>query len=312
MNKTYISMYHYVRPIANSKYKNIKGLELDLFKAQVQFFLENKFSFITSKDIINNNIPNQGVLLTFDDGYIDHYKHVFPLLKKNNIKGIFSMPAKIIKEKKVLDVNKIHYILACSKVEELLMSLNGKLDFYRGREFDFPENSELYNEWAKPNVFDSADVIYIKRVLQVALPERLREMIVDDLFREYVTDDEPSFVDSLYLNYSQVREMKDAGMEFAYHGYDHRWLNKLTKEQIQEDIDKAQEVFDGIFSDGWGAAYPYGGYNDDLIHELKIRGAKYGLTTDFNVYNPDVDDIFRIPRLDTNDFPPKSNNYIKY
>lgn len=312
MKKVYISMYHYVRPIKNSKYSNIKGLELDYFNEQLQFFKNVKCNYITSRNIIDGSIPENAVLLTFDDGYIDHYRYVYPRLKANNISGVFSMPGKILREKKVLDVNKIHYVLACTKEKELLITLNKKLDYYRGTEFDYPTNSELYEIWGKPNEFDSADVIYIKRVLQVALPEKLRGIIVNDLFKEIVTNNESDFVEKLYMSYDQVKEMKNNGMEFAYHGYDHNWLNHLSVDQMQEDIDNALEVFDGIFCDGWGTAYPYGGYNEELIKELKVRGAKFGLTTKFNVYNPDEHDIFEIPRLDTNDFPPKSNNYLNY
>ena len=34
----YIIMYHYVRPIKNSEYPNLKGLELKDFKNQINFF----------------------------------------------------------------------------------------------------------------------------------------------------------------------------------------------------------------------------------------------------------------------------------
>ena len=36
-----IVMYHYVRPIKGSKHPNIKGLELENFKKQINFFLKN-------------------------------------------------------------------------------------------------------------------------------------------------------------------------------------------------------------------------------------------------------------------------------
>ena len=34
-------MYHYVRSVANSSYPNIKGLEVDGFKRQLDYFQEN-------------------------------------------------------------------------------------------------------------------------------------------------------------------------------------------------------------------------------------------------------------------------------
>ena len=43
--------------------------------------------------------------LTFDDGYKDHYKYVFPTLVKEKIRGFFYPPVNIFKGD-VLNVNK--------------------------------------------------------------------------------------------------------------------------------------------------------------------------------------------------------------
>ena len=37
-NSLYISMYHYVRDLKNSRYPDIKGLDVDLFYEQMMFF----------------------------------------------------------------------------------------------------------------------------------------------------------------------------------------------------------------------------------------------------------------------------------
>lgn len=50
------------------------------------------------KKIINNSI-----LLTFDDGYFDNYKYVFPLLKKYNIKATIFLNTLYIKDKREND-----------------------------------------------------------------------------------------------------------------------------------------------------------------------------------------------------------------
>ena len=97
----YVIMYHYVRKIGASRYPEIKGLELDFFRKQIQFFQTNKFQFVTLEDVIEGKITERSVLLTFDDGYIDHYINVFQILRENIIYGVFSMPGKILREKKV-------------------------------------------------------------------------------------------------------------------------------------------------------------------------------------------------------------------
>ena len=72
-----IIMYHYVRPIKKSKYPNIKGLEIKDFIKQLKYF-KNKYFFLSSNEIIdimqkNLEFPKNGIWLTFDDGFKDHY-----------------------------------------------------------------------------------------------------------------------------------------------------------------------------------------------------------------------------------------------
>ncbi len=309
----YIIMYHYVRSIAKSRYPGIKGLELEFFRQQLEFLRSGGYQFVCMEDVLDGNIKKNSVLLTFDDGYIDHYTNVFPFLHREGIPGFFSMPGKIIREKKVLDVNKIHFILASAPVEKIKAMVFERLDYYRGAEFDIPLNRELYGTLAKASRFDSGDVIFIKRLLQAELTERLRNMITEELFQEFVGLCEDAFVDELYMNMDQVRMMKREGMEFGIHGYDHYWMNRLKKEELREDIGAALNVFGDVVNGGrWVCCYPYGSYSDEVINQVLEMGAVAGLSTDVGTYIPGEHDIFRIPRLDTNDFPPKSGEYKKY
>lgn len=313
--KIYIIMYHYIRNLKLSRYPEIKGLDLKLFKQQIEF-LKSKFEFITIDDLLNNKCSSktdrEGVLLTFDDGYIDHYTNVFPILKENNIQGFFSMPGKILKEGKVLDVNKIHFILASASIEKIKEDVFERLNYYRGKEYEIPANEELYKKLALANRFDSKDTIFVKRLLQAELEEELRNKITDELFQKYVTPNEEAFTQELYMSMDQIKFMKQQGMAFGIHGYDHYWMNRLTKEKLTEDVTKAMEVFEEVIEKNhWICCYPYGSYSDNVIEQIKQMGAVAGLSTDVSYYEPDRHDLFKIPRLDTNDFPPKSDGYLK-
>ena len=55
--------------------------------------------------------------------------------------------------------------------------------------------------------------------------------------------------------------------------------------------------------------YPYGNRSSAVIEFIKKKGAVIELTTDVRVVDLSNDNQFENPRLDTNDFPPKSNNY---
>ena len=66
---------------------------------------------------------NKNCVLTFDDGYRDHYDFVFETLVKNNIKGAFYPPVDVVLSNKLLDVNKIHIILASADENKIFERL---------------------------------------------------------------------------------------------------------------------------------------------------------------------------------------------
>ena len=263
----YVIMYHYVRKLKGSRYSGIKGLELDFFRKQLAFLLQNGFRFVTLEDILQGRtLSSESVLMTFDDGYIDHYLNVFPLLEQNGIYGVFSMPGKILRERKILDVNKIHFILAEADVQVVKAKLFQKLDAYRSTEFSYASNQDLYKKLAIPGRYDGKDTIFVKRILQAELPERLRNMICDELFRELVADQESAFVDELYMSMDQIWTMRRHGMAFAVHGYDHYWMDRLSEQELRNDLTNALDVFDGIIdADSWTNCYPYGACTDNVI-----------------------------------------------
>ena len=96
MKKLTVVMYHYVRRLTASRYPDIKGLELHAFQSQLNYFKKN-YSFITMEDCVDAlqsnalvDLPENAILLTFDDAYIDHYINVFPILDDMGIQGTFS------------------------------------------------------------------------------------------------------------------------------------------------------------------------------------------------------------------------------
>ena len=319
MSKVNIIMYHYVRSIAGSRYPGIKGLETGDFIKQLDFLKENGFSFIRMEELIASYqesyvLPEKAVLLTFDDAYRDHFTEVFPILHERGIQGSFFVPGEVVDRKVVLPVNKIHFILAVENdhhhlKEELLKML----DQHRGREFDIPENGDLLKEYEKPGKFDDPETVFVKKMLQFVLPERLRDMLLESLFDKIVDVPEKVLWDELYLKDYQIKAMKKSGMFFGAHGYHHYHLGEAGHDEMKEDIIKGLQVIDScIDRDSWVMNYPYGSYNDDVLQVIRSLGAKLAITTKVGVNDTKKDDAFHICRLNTNDFPPKSDKYLNY
>lgn len=315
--KLYISMYHYTRDFIHSRYPDIKGLDVKLFKEQLDFFRDS-CNVVTMEQVIDaieglSSLPERAVLLTFDDGYIDNFTFAFPLLEEYGFQGSFFIPGKTFATHQLLDVNKIHYILAGADIKKLVLDVKERMDHYRGHEFDYPSNDELWNQYAVDERFDNKNIVFVKRVLQKVLPEYIRNQIISDLFEKYVGVSEEQLAYELYMTSDQIRVLKRHGMFIGLHGYDHYWLGNMPVEKMHEDVSKAMETMDEFINcKKWVMNYPYGSFNDKVIEYIRTKGACIGLTTEVRAAEIGKDDELKLPRLDCNDFPPKSENYKKW
>jgi peptidoglycan/xylan/chitin deacetylase (PgdA/CDA1 family) len=309
-NAVTIIMYHFVRNLRNSRYPEIKGLECFDFIEQIEY-IRRFYTVISMEELIaaaspgGGRLPSKALLLTFDDGYIDHFTNVFPVLDKYGIQGSFFPPAKAIMKHKVLDVNKIHFILA-SVVDKtrIIQTIFAEI---KGNQFEYSlEPPETYYErLALQGRYDSAEVVFIKRILQKGLPEELRAKIVGKLFAEFVTRDEEAFARELYMSVDQLDCMRRNGMFIGSHGYDHYWLDSLPKDEQEREIDLSLEFLGSIGCDleKWVMCYPYGGYNRSLLSLLGMKGCRIGLSVNVGVADLERENPLTLSRLDTNDLP---------
>lgn len=317
-NKLTVVMYHYVRDLKNSRYPGIKGCDVCSFQEQIQYIIRH-YNPVTVEQVLyarynGKDLPEKAVLLTFDDAYADHFTNVFPILYHEHIQGVFFPPVKAVTEHTVLDVNKVHFILALTpreKMPQLLGELQLMVDKKR-TEYNLEPFDSYFERLAVANRFDTKETVFVKRLLQVALPEELRRTIAHELFEKTVGMDEAMFSRELYMSIDQIKCMVDCGMHVGSHGYDHYWLGSLSKEKQEFEIAKSIEFIEMVGGDinNWTIGYPYGDYNDDTIALLKRHGCRMAFTTRVAVADFDEDDadaLFKIPRLDVNDLPKDAN-----
>ena len=311
-----IVMYHYVRDLRRSRFPDIKGLSSEEFEEQVRY-IKSHYNVISGYDLMDavsdgSPLPPKPLMLTFDDGYIDHFTEVFPVLEREKLSGCVFPPAKCILEHRVLDVNKIHFILAAVADKNLLVSKI--FERIRESESDLGLRSceEYWEALGKPNRWDPPEVAFCKRILQRELPVELRQAIVDELFGLYVTGDEANFARELYMTPDQIAFLQQRGMCIGSHGYDHCWLNRLTERQQEDEIDKSLSFLSALGVDitRWIMCYPYGAYNDSLLSILRSRNCVAGLTTEVGLADLKRHDPLTLPRINTNDLPKSANGAL--
>lgn len=308
-NPLTIVMYHYVRPIADSAYPGIKGLELADFEGQLDY-LQRHYRIVSPAEVAgclkgDAPLPARALMLTFDDGYRDHIRHAFPSLRRRGLPAAFFAPMEAIVHRKMLDVNRIHYVLAATADRDALgLEIETMIEDARG-EFELGTVAAYRSELRKPYFFDDAATGYVKRLLQHALPERLRGRIAERLFASHVSADERAFADDLYMDARDLRELAGAGMEVGGHGHRHYWLGRLDAAGQAEDVGACLAALEasGLAKPDFWFCYPYGSYDPHTLRILRERGCAGAVTTDFGIAECIPGNALELKRLDTNDLP---------
>ncbi len=119
-----IVMYHQVKS-SNFGKDVISPKE---FENDLQYLYENHYNTITMSELIdyvynNKPLPENPIMLTFDDGYLSTYKYAFPLLKKYNYKIVLSIIGKSTDDfTRVHDENIEYSHLSWDRINEMLDS----------------------------------------------------------------------------------------------------------------------------------------------------------------------------------------------
>lgn len=121
-----VLMYHRVIENMNEAGKTGIYITKEIFEKHLAYLKKNNYTTITFKELANIDITDKNkkyIILTFDDGYEDNYKVLFPLLKKYDFKCVIflvsdleynewdfnntgDMKLALLKEKQLLEMQK--------------------------------------------------------------------------------------------------------------------------------------------------------------------------------------------------------------
>ena len=306
-----IITYHYVRELTGSPFSDLKVLDTAVFRGQLDH-IQRYYRPVSVDRVMaalrekTPRLPRNAVLLTFDDGLKEHRDTVCPLLLERGMTGAFFPSVKPVRDKCVLGVHKIQFVLASFK--EKVSLVRGLMDLVdEDRDFFGLETNDIYwKRWARRGNYDSPETAFVKRMLQIGLPEAARRRTVDRLFRRFVTEDEAAFSEELYMGVPDMKEIIAAGMTIGGHGFQHDWLGTLAPEQQEREIDLSLDLLRGlgVTRDGWCFCYPHGDYDDHVLRLLREKNCMLGFTAlRHKIADLGQDDPLVLPRLDTNDLP---------
>lgn len=88
-----VFLYHYVEYVRNDPGKQNLNIPPNILMSQIETLKDAGYTFITPDELTSaligkNNLPKKLAMLSFDDGYMDFYTDVLPILEKEKVKAV--------------------------------------------------------------------------------------------------------------------------------------------------------------------------------------------------------------------------------
>jgi peptidoglycan/xylan/chitin deacetylase (PgdA/CDA1 family) len=211
------------------------------------------------------------VALTMDDGYKDNRVALLPLLQELGI------PATIYVESAPLDDDRVNwshkYFAALART-----SPEGFATRYLAASKDEVTRAKLANIVAG----GEREVYLMKRVLKYDADPADRDRTIDELFLD-LGGDAAELRRTLYMDWDDVRDLHEAGIEIGGHTVHHHVLATLdADDQRREVADGRASIQRALGSRAVSFAYPFGrswDWNQDSITAARDAGFENAVTT---------------------------------
>ncbi|MEZ4774553.1 MAG: polysaccharide deacetylase family protein [Bacteroidia bacterium] len=296
--------YHYIRDSFEAPFPAIFGQTPEEFENQLRT-LGQQGEFVGQEDILNHlvhgkSLPEKSVLITFDDGLKEQYTRALPILERLGIPVVFYANARPLVEPRVLNVHKIHLLRSQVAPEELTQKIVEAIE----KQQIAVDTQKLESQATLTYRYDSEDNARIKYLLNFVLDFREREILMDDLFRQYFGEAEAAIHQNLYMDAAEIREVAEKGY-LGCHSYEHLPVGLLGKNALQKDISLSKTILEQAAGKPvYSFSYPYGSAEacQNVKNTLRQNHFQFAFTME-RAINHQIGDPFYLSRFDTNDVP---------
>jgi len=308
-------MYHYVRR-CSTDFPFLRFLDFEDFKKQLDVFqAEYHFpsraeveSFFASGDagVLCATKPN--MVLTFDDGLLDHYQFVLPELRRRGLWGIFYINTQPIEEFRMIETHVVQALLGRYGGQGVLDRLRPLLS-EAALNPDYVEQfkGKVYQPSKQTN--DEATT-ECKTLINYFLKPEARTELLEKLMDEMFPEGGSGLCKAWYMNCDQLVAMQHAGMWLGSHTISHRPMSLLSPEAQQSQIADSFAVLERIVgtANPRTFCFPYGGaasYTSDSLRLLNENDCLMSLDVEDGDIDLETASARRqnLPRFDCNAFP---------
>lgn len=292
-NKQYmIMMYHRVLA-ANPMMQPGMYVAPETFERHL-VFLKKHFSIIPLTELVDSsslkNMLEKNVkpvcVLTFDDGWIDFYQNVFPLLKKYQVPATVFLPTNFIGLKKKFWTDRLASILKWMTTNTYSVDQSSPTEI-----LDLVDKFSMLDGSLQDRLDVAAEML--KKYSQQEI-----NRILDQIEVQTHSDDLPGSRD--FIDWGEVKIMYQSGLvDFGSHTVNHEILTNISDEAITNELIESKKALldhQCVDENKLTFCYPNGNFSSDIAKLVAQNGYKLAVTTrsDWNSCNKDMLELNRV------------------
>lgn len=274
-------LFHRVNP---KRDKLWDPMDVSLFEKCINY-ISKHYQIVLIEEIVHSTelySKNKYATIMFDDGYKDNIEFAAPILEKYKCKASFYVVTDCIDK----NIPTWTHILEHTFQFTNISKINLDFDFLplALRTKEITTKGERINYVAKLKPF-------LKKISHEKRNEVLNTVV------STFTDTE---IPELMMTWADLKDLKNAGHYIGSHTVTHCMLGTISNEnEIKNELaNSAKTIENKLGHLPITISYPVGSYNETIKRISSEVGYKIGLAVKQNIYNPNKEDLFEIPRIE--------------
>lgn len=259
-------------------------MDVGLFGRCIQY-ITSRYQVVLLEDWVLSGEKQAAAKLatiSFDDGYWDNLEYAAPILEKYHCPASFYVVTDCIEHNRLTWTHTLEHAFLHTHKDQVAMYF----DFLPG-----PLQTEsLPGRRAKMD--------YVRRLLPFLrrCSHTQRMQVVEHVQRMFADVRYPE----LMMSWHDLLQLKNAGHYIGSHTVSHAVLSTMEdRAQVQRELRQSGRAIEealGYFP--CSVSYPLGKYNEQVVAEAQKAGYQVGLAVGQQVYDPSVQGVFEIPRIE--------------
>lgn len=296
----YCAMFHHFHD--NNEYPNLIGggsiSAIDFHK--IIDFIDENYNLLSpdeyTRKVLNNNLKESDVCLTFDDSLKSQFKIIFPELEKRNLKAFFFVYSAVFSKNPPLLEFFRDFKLSSFKSLDDYYEL-----FFKIIQLNFTNEYKFFLKYYKTEYlsnypfYSSNDKKY-RFLRDVVLKDKYFEVILNIMKEKNYSID--SKKDYLFMSIEDIKILHKSGHSIGLHTHNHPTrLEDLSYEKQLDEYNLNYEYLNSLLQDKvTSMSHPCGSYNKDTLNILKKLGIKVGFRD--SLFPSYIKSSLEIPRED--------------